>query len=206
MTAINYKRSHYPALDGLRGVAILLVVFYHFFDFTNYFFWGWLGVDLFFVLSGFLITNILLRTLYQPDFLRNFYVRRILRIFPLYYFALILILVVLPFFQSLHLDLSYYQENQAWFWIYLQNWLFVFKPLHGSKLLLHFWSLAVEEQFYLIWPIIILLVRRPKTLLAIVGGFLLLVMTTRLLLWILQVENLAYASLFISLQESTVYV
>ena len=197
MDAISPKQSHYPALDGLRGVAILLVVVYHNFDFAGYFFFGWLGVDLFFVLSGFLITDILLKTLDKPGFLRNFYTRRVLRIFPLYYLTLFIILIILPLFKSLHIDLSYYQTNQVWFWAYLQNWLFIFNPQHGSKMLLHFWSLGVEEQFYLIWPLTILLIRRPKVLLAIVGGLLVVVGITRFVLWNLHIENLAYANLYL---------
>src|SRR5436190_6342563 len=95
MTTANPTSRHYPALDGLRGIAILLVVLLHNFGFMNYFFFGWLGVDLFFVLSGFLITNILLNTLGEPNFLKNFYLRRILRIFPLYYLILIICLFII---------------------------------------------------------------------------------------------------------------
>lgn len=184
-------------MDGLRGLAILLVVIYHNFDFTNYFFFGWLGVDLFFVLSGFLITDILMRTLGQPGFLRNFYTRRILRIFPLYYLVLFLILVLLPLFKSLGPGLDYYEDHQLWLWAYLQNWLYTFKHPYGSKILLHFWSLAVEEQFYLLWPVTILLIRKPKILFAIAGGLLLVAGITRFVLWNLHIENLAYANLFL---------
>ena len=114
------NRSYYPALDGLRGIAILLVVFYHNFGFIDYFFFGWLGVDLFFVLSGFLITDILLRTLNDKHYLRNFYVRRVLRIFPLYYLSLIFFLIIVPRF-GIPLDVQYYVDNQVWLWTYLQN-------------------------------------------------------------------------------------
>ena len=197
MTAISTKQPHYPVLDGLRGLAILLVVIYHNFDFTNYFFFGWLGVDLFFVLSGFLITDILLRTLDHPNFLRNFYTRRILRIFPLYYLALFLILIILPFFKSLRLDLSYYEDHQVWLWTYLQNWLYTFKHPFGSKILLHFWSLAVEEQFYLLWPITILLIKKPKVLFVIAIGLLISVGVTRFVLWNLHLKDFAYANFFL---------
>lgn len=196
MNAISPKQSHYPALDGLRGVAILLVVFLHNFGFMNYFFFGWLGVDLFFVLSGFLITDILLNSLGKSGFLRNFYARRILRIFPLYYVTLIICLLILPQIKSLNLNLTYYTTHQFWIWTYMQNWLFIFQEPYGSKIILHFWSLAIEEQFYLFWPIIILLVRKPKKLLIIVVTVLIIVGITRFLLWTYKIEDLAYASLY----------
>ena len=196
MTAVNSNRSYYPALDGLRGVAILLVVFLHNFDFMNYFFFGWLGVDLFFVLSGFLITDILLNTVNDKNFLRNFYMRRVLRIFPLFYLTLIICLLILPSIKSLSLDFHYYTENQFWLWTYLQNWLYAFKEPQGDKILLHTWSLAVEEQFYLVWPATILLIRKPKILLIISITVLLAVGFTRYAIWTFKIEDLAYASLY----------
>lgn len=196
MTADNTARPYYPALDGLRGVAILLVVFLHNFGFMNYFFFGWLGVDLFFVLSGFLITEILLNTIYKPNFLRNFYMRRVLRIFPLFYLTLIVCLLILPTIKSLNLEAGYYTNNQFWLWTYLQNWLFVFKEPYGDKILLHTWSLAVEEQFYLVWPFIILLIRKPKRLLAVATLILFAVIISRYAIWIYKIEDLAYGSLY----------
>ncbi len=196
MTAENPNRSYYPALDGLRGVAILLVVFLHNFGFMNYFFFGWLGVDLFFVLSGFLITDILLKTVGKPNFFRNFYMRRVLRIFPLFYLTLVICLLILPHLKNLNLEVSYYTNNQFWLWTYLQNWLYVFKEPYGDKILLHTWSLAVEEQFYLLWPITILLIRRPKILLAIATVALVLTGITRYIVWSYKIEDLAYGSLY----------
>src|SRR5438046_10752578 len=108
MTEPTADRPHYPSLDGLRGLAILLVLIYHNFEYTNYFFFGWVGVDLFFVLSGFLITDILLDDLGQNNFLGRFYLRRILIIFPLYYFALTICLFVFPFINSCRFDVSFY--------------------------------------------------------------------------------------------------
>jgi peptidoglycan/LPS O-acetylase OafA/YrhL len=191
----SLNKKYYPALDGLRGVAILLVVFLHNFGFMNYFFFGWLGVDLFFVLSGFLITEILLNTLDKPDFLRNFYIRRLLRIFPLYYIVLIICLWILPSFLK-HLNFKYYTSNQFWLWTYFQNWLFSFKTPYGDKILLHTWSLAVEEQFYLVWPATILLIKKPKTLLVIVFLVFIGVGFARYALWNFQIEDLAYSSLY----------
>ena len=195
MTAENLNRTYYPALDGLRGVAILLVVFLHNFGFMNYFFFGWLGVDLFFVLSGFLITQILLETVSKPYFLKNFYIRRLLRIFPLYYLLLIICLLILPHFLN-HLNFNYYTSNQFWFWTYFQNWLYIFKTPYGDKILLHTWSLAVEEQFYLVWPLTILLFKKPKILLAVVLIVLISVGVVRYAIWSFKIEDLAYSSLY----------
>lgn len=195
-TAVSNNRSYYPALDGLRGVAILLVLFLHNFDFLNYFFFGWLGVDLFFVLSGFLITEILLKTLDQPHYIRNFYMRRLLRIFPLYYLVLIICLLILPNISRLGLNAEYYTSNQGWLWTYLQNWLYSFKEPYGDKLLLHTWSLAVEEQFYLVWPFIILLIRKPKRLLFFVFFLLIAVGVARYAVWVYGDKDLAYSSLY----------
>ena len=114
-------RSYYPALDGLRGIAILLVICCHNFDFLPYFKFGWIGVDLFFVLSGFLITDILLKTRDTKHFLRNFYIRRILKIFPLYYGVVLLFFVIAPALQKLHVQTTYYQINQPMLWLHLQN-------------------------------------------------------------------------------------
>lgn len=196
LSAGQAGKNHYPALDGFRGVAILLVVLHHNFGFMNYFFFGWLGVDLFFVLSGFLITEILLNSLGRPGFLKNFYIRRILRIFPLFYLALVICLVILPNIKSLELDSGYYTGNQFWLWTYLQNWLFVFKEPYGDKILLHTWSLAVEEQFYLVWPLLILMFRTPKRLLIVMLTILLLVGVARYIVWSYKVEDLAYSSLY----------
>jgi len=96
MKATTVIRSYYPALDGLRGFAILGVLLQHNFSFLPVPKFGWVGVDLFFVLSGFLITDILLKTKEQKNFLSNFYTRRVLRIFPLYYGSLILFFSLAP--------------------------------------------------------------------------------------------------------------
>jgi peptidoglycan/LPS O-acetylase OafA/YrhL len=189
------QKKYYPALDGLRGLAILMVVIMHNFRFMNYFFFGWLGVDLFFVISGFLITDILLNTAGKPHYLRNFYMRRVIRIFPVFYVAMAVCLFVIPVFFK-ELNITYYRENQVYLWTYLQNWLFIFRPPYGDPILLHSWSLAVEEQFYIFWPLIILLVKDPKRLLVISCFLLLAVAITRYLIWINQIESLSYSSLY----------
>ncbi len=150
-----------PELDGLRGLAILLVLLVHLqptaavpLYLQNILSLGWSGVDLFFVLSGFLITGILLRSRDAANYFSSFYARRILRIFPLYLiFVATLFHVVLP----LAHHFGYLQNDnnslEPWFWIHLSNWKIAF----GKDMLFigHFWSLAIEEQFYLFWPLIV---------------------------------------------------
>lgn len=187
---------YYPALDGLRGLAILLVVFYHNFGFINYSFFGWLGVDLFFVLSGYLITDILLRAMEKKEGLSHFYIRRILRIFPLYYLSLFLFLIILPRFDSFQAPFQYYVDNQFWLWTFLQNWLYIFKPSGQTHTLHHLWSLAVEEQFYILWPLAIYTIRKPKYLLVFIIFVLIIALTLRSLIWIQQIENLAYFNVY----------
>ncbi len=196
MTAEIANRPYYPALDGLRGTAILLVVFFHNFGFINYSVFGWLGVDLFFVLSGYLITDILLKTVNSPHYLRNFYGRRILRILPLYYFSLIIFLVIFPQIGIPKNQLQFFVDHQWWLWAYLQNWLLCFNAPKTTNFLNHLWSLSTEEQFYLIWPFLILLIRKPKYLLVLMLSILLAIMAVRSFLWFNKVKDLIYYSLY----------
>lgn len=164
--------KHNPALDGLRGIAILLVMWFHTscyasgqcFSFQpiddpltgwehNYYILsllGQTGVDLFFVISGFLITAILLDTKENPGRLKNFYIRRSLRIFPLYFFVLFSYLFIYSWLGSSEIEL----KNVLTHVFYVQNWSLNF-PGADFALLGHTWSLAVEEQFYLIWPVLL---------------------------------------------------
>ena len=164
---------HVPALDGLRGVAILGVVLFHgslmlrWHQPVNAWLaaWpliGWLGVDVFFVLSGFLITGILLDTRSGPRYFVNFYARRILRIMPVYYLLLAFVFVVLPRLVPFESEgLRIIQARQAWLWTHLTNLGFVYHrkvwALADWLDLTHLWSLAVEEQFYLVWPLVVYL-------------------------------------------------
>jgi peptidoglycan/LPS O-acetylase OafA/YrhL len=149
------------ALDGLRSAAIGLVLFYHLtpghdsnhglrtlpFKIADI---GWIGVDLFFVLSGFLITSKLIAARRDSHRFRDFYARRALRIFPLYYGVLLLIILIVPLVsRSIPVDPL---PRQLPFWLYYTN--FVRAPLAIERYVTiwHFWSLAVEEQFYLLWP------------------------------------------------------
>jgi peptidoglycan/LPS O-acetylase OafA/YrhL len=167
----------------LRGIAIILVILYHNFNFIEYFNYGWLGVDLFFVLSGFLITNILLNSLTSENYFKNFYARRVLRIFPLYYFSLILFLFIIPAINPSLLEMSYYKEHQVWFWTYLQNWPLIIKSDESGIALNHYWSLAIEEQYYLSWPLIILLLKKPKRILILCILILAVVIGVRFYIW-----------------------
>ena len=132
---------------------------------TNY---GSYGVDLFFVLSGFLITGILYDTRNEPHYFRNFYMRRVLRIFPLYYGVLALVFFVAPLIPLLRgPTLDYLVDRQAWAWLYAVN-IYIAKQGEWSfSYLEHFWSLAIEEHFYLFWPLVVFaLARRPRALIA----------------------------------------
>jgi len=196
MTELTEKRPHYPALDGLRGLAILLVVFYHNFDFINYSVFGWIGVDLFFVLSGYLITSILINTLNSPNYSRNFFSKRVLRIFPLYYLCLIIFLVIFPLLGLYREEMKFYLDHQWWFWFYLQNWLLSVRFPTAGNFLNHFWSLGVEEQFYLVWPFIILWLRKPKKLMIFILSVLFLLLIFRSFLWMCHLPHFNYTTFY----------
>ncbi|XHR28578.1 MAG: acyltransferase family protein [Chthoniobacteraceae bacterium] len=183
-----------PALTGIRGVAVLLVMYLHFLPEAAWPQHAWIrrifqtglgsGVDLFFVLSGFLITGILLDTRASPHYFRNFFARRILRIFPLYYGVLAVIFGLLPALGMLGgAAFERVRELSGWHWAYLSNvaWLLHPSALDSPQIdLRHFWSLAVEEHFYLVWPFVIAWVSR-RAVMRICAGLLLLSLTARLL-------------------------
>jgi peptidoglycan/LPS O-acetylase OafA/YrhL len=162
---INF-RGHIPALDGVRGIAIALVLLSHFMlreYFHNeraYFItqFGWIGVDLFFVLSGFLITGILLDSKRNTHYWANFYRRRVLRILPLYYFVVTVTWLTVLFIEKAPGRLQGY-DSFKWFFTFTPNISMGLKNdfLYHSHIfnLNHLWSLAIEEQFYLFWPLIV---------------------------------------------------
>lgn len=165
------ERAHIPGLDGLRGIACLLVLIVHaahscggmdslpaYLGIVDML--GGSGVDLFFVLSGFLITGILLDAKGRPGFFSGFYARRVLRIMPLYYVALLVVFVALrPVLANAdgYADLA---SDQPWFWLHAANWCFIVNGAPRFQWLNHFWSLAIEEQFYLVWPLVVWMTSR----------------------------------------------
>ncbi len=169
------SRSYFPQLDGVRAIAVAMVMIFHVsrpdLRVPGPIVIGQTGVDLFFVLSGFLITGILLKSP-QEDWheVRTFYTRRVLRIFPLYYFALI---VVFPLFLHRH---------ASWdLWLYLTNIRITWQGAGKLSGPLHFWSLAVEEQFYLVWPFIVLFLPR-RHLGKVLAGMFMLAIASRIVL------------------------
>lgn len=193
--------SRYPALDGLRGFAVLLVFFFHyggglkshilpirlFGAFTEV---GWIGVILFFSLSGFLITGNLFDSIGEPHRLRNFYIHRALRILPLYVFILLLDVL-------LHLRHGFtHQQLQsvAIYFAFLQDiprftgLALIFPP---PLPVFHLWTLAVEEQFYLFWPLLMLMARTRRAAMSLALWIFTLSAIFRFAIWGLPVFNTA---------------
>lgn len=181
---------HNPQLDGVRGLAVLMVMVMHFYDpvaarspfgpLTRFIQQGGAGVDLFFVLSGFLITGILVASKEAVNYFQVFYVRRVLRIFPLYVAVVGLFFwVVVPLLQR-HGYLEWVQrQEQIWYWLFLANWRHAFGYNDGAQLS-HFWSLAIEEQFYFVWSLAVWFAT-PRQLLSLSTGVLILVVMGRAL-------------------------
>ena len=164
----SLETRHQPELDGIRGIALLAVLlshggpYIHRSSLTSKLFVyamipGWSGVELFFVLSGFLITGILLKTKVANNYFSSFYVRRFLRIFPIYYFVLTLGLLIAPHNSWWNSMLPPLEKTRIAYYFYVQNWPIFWNHTNFLPISLfgHFWSLAVEEQFYLIWPLVI---------------------------------------------------
>ncbi len=171
--------QHISALDGVRGLAILLVTLYRFRPvpnssqvsdslqgslsspvyqwFDKVLAYGEHGVELFFVLSGFLITGILIDARGKPgiDFFSNFFARRALRILPLYFFTLLVLLVIAPMFFEMGAAFDQARQRQIYLWFYLSNWCMSGEDAWCFGALDHFWSLAIEEHFYFVWPFVV---------------------------------------------------
>lgn len=191
----NETVNRFLELDGVRGLAIFLVLIYHAFALGVPFAQnavliqlkrvsgiGWMGVDIFFVLSGFLITSILLETRDRSGYFKNFYARRILRIFPLYFLVFAVIFLFLPVLDPK----APLVERDSWpyFALYVQNWLYIpsFHLASFPQAIGPAWSLAIEEQFYLLWPALIFFLSRKKLVYLSITIFI-LTLVERFLFW-----------------------
>lgn len=174
----SQPRAELPGLDGMRALAVAAVLFFHSFGgelrgipaldaFFKVCHGGWCGVDLFFVLSGFLLTRIMLVTRSKPNFFKNFYGRRVLRIFPLYY--TVLAVCALVWFLNGAINKPLAAQVAPWAACYGLN-IFItlrheYLPVLGLNLN-HFWTLCIEEHFYLLWPIAVYMLRGRNLLIA----------------------------------------
>ena len=162
----NNKSKYLPSIDSLRALAVIAVIIYHV-D-VNYLPGGFLGVDLFFVLSGYLISSLIIKEYKKTGSisLYNFYIRRARRLLPAVYFMITVILIVLVLFNEVLLRKSHL--DAIFGYIYSSNWWYIFHKLDyfdsfGSQSpFKHLWSLAIEEQFYMIFPLLFLLINRKK--------------------------------------------
>jgi peptidoglycan/LPS O-acetylase OafA/YrhL len=207
--------AHLPALDGIRGLAILAVMLYHMTVLTSrtpfdraylaLLEWGGYGVDLFFVLSGFLITGILhdskplpSSTLHPPSspprpsrYFLNFYARRTLRIFPLYYAVVFFSLVLLPHIPNPKAArFGSIAGDELWYWTYLSNYLIAIRQAWRHGILDVSWSLAIEEQFYLLWPAVVYLCSR-RTLTRVCVALIFTALATRTAMVLLHAHPIA---------------
>lgn len=197
LTETQYPPKHFAGLDELRGLAILLVLLRHFGQaagvsehsevvllcvFSQIISAGWIGVDLFFVLSGFLITTILLSSAGRKGYFRNFYTRRALRILPVYFSSVLIGVFLIP----LVLDRPDIvgQSQTAWGWLvaFLPNVATAFGIVTSFGFLDILWSVAVEEHFYIAWPLIVMCF--PARSLGRICIFILLVTVSIRLYWL----------------------
>lgn len=173
-TRPTWLPSYIPELQGLRGIAVLAVVFYHShprLEGTPFYaasLWGWAGVNLFFVLSGFLITSILLETRDKPRYFHNFYGRRALRIWPVYVLVLLVCYGNADWFVGLPV-IQAFRTAPWWAYILLIQNLF---PIKLPPPITPTWSLAIEEQYYLAWAPLVRFLRRPWALAVLLGAVL----------------------------------
>jgi peptidoglycan/LPS O-acetylase OafA/YrhL len=151
--AVFQNTKYFPALDGLRALSVFLVMFNHVHGYVPAWIHGWLGVDVFFVLSGFLITTLMLREIEGNGSvsLRGFYIRRFFRIIPVYLFT------VLLYFGAVHAThdpAKATQFNAALPW--LLSFLQEYRPASAGNVLGHAWTLGIEEKFYIVWPVLLI--------------------------------------------------
>ena len=162
----NNKSRYLPSIDSLRALAVLAVIIYHV-D-VNYLPGGFLGVDLFFVLSGYLISSLIIKEYRKTGSINlyNFYLRRARRLLPAVYFMITVGIILMVMFNEVLLKKSHL--DAIFGYIYSSNWWYIFHKLDyfdsfGSQSpFKHLWSLAIEEQFYMIFPLLFLLINSKK--------------------------------------------
>jgi peptidoglycan/LPS O-acetylase OafA/YrhL len=184
-----------PELDGLRGLAILAVMLFHYTPETGPLHFlapvlltGWIGVDLFFVLSGYLIAGILLDSAGRRGYYRNFIIRRSLRIFPLYYACLLLYGIVTYYPYSI--DWKDFLHATGWYFGYFGNVkTFLDNGWPRMAILTPLWSLQVEEQFYLTFPLLVWALKR-KTLAIVLAAAAVLALAIRIAMTLAMPANL----------------
>lgn len=208
MTAILADRPYYPALDGVRGIAIIMVVLCHNFGFIpGFIYLGDGGVDLFFVLSGFLITDILLKTKGNKNYFSSFYIRRLLRIFPLYYLVVILFYLLAPLSPELRADVNYHSTHWPYLVMHLNNILRIIYVRPDDVILLnHFWSLSLEEQFYLFWPLLVLWIPANRVLITSIASIVALAITARLIVWLEVEEGYTYWQIITNIRIDSIAI
>ena len=203
----NNKAKYLPSIDSLRALAVLAVIIYHI-D-VNYLPGGFLGVDLFFVLSGYLISSLIIKEYKKMGTLNlyNFYMRRARRLLPAVYFMITVCLVFMVLFNGVLLRKSHL--DAVFGYIYSSNWWYIFHKLNyfdsfgAQSPFKHLWSLAIEEQFYMLFPLIFLIFNRRKkeegkgpslnkNFLYIVLGLILISLITHILLFDINNINRIY--------------
>lgn len=203
----NNKAKYLPSIDSLRALAVLAVIIYHI-D-VNYLPGGFLGVDLFFVLSGYLISSLIIKEYKKTGTLNlyNFYMRRARRLLPAVYFMITVCLVFMVLFNGVLLRKSHL--DAVFGYIYSSNWWYIFHKLNyfdsfgAQSPFKHLWSLAIEEQFYMFFPLIFLIFNRRKkeegkgpslnkNFLYIVLGLILISLITHILLFDINNINRIY--------------
>jgi peptidoglycan/LPS O-acetylase OafA/YrhL len=154
-------KQRIPQLDAVRGIAILIVMVHNYYihltmlPLASVASYGWMGVDLFFVLSGFLITGILFDTRQSEGYFKNFYIRRCLRIWPLYYAIVFVMFVVVPHAQPAVRPILMAHSSPWWSYLFFLQNFFVYPSTGATGSLGVTWSVAIEEQFYLVWAVIV---------------------------------------------------
>lgn len=167
----NWLPSYIPELQGLRGIAVLAVVLYHCHPrlegtwIYGASLWGWAGVNLFFVLSGFLITSILFESRARPSYFRNFYARRVLRIWPVYVLVLVAVYLEAPWFIGPSIGEAIRTAPWLAYIFFVQNLFHLALPPAVSPT----WSLAIEEQYYFLWAPTVRFLERPWMLAVALG-------------------------------------